>query len=193
MLTLSPRRIKQILAIAILVPTLVLVVVIVSRQQRASSPETIPHASSPNVDMSMNQIRFSEMRDDATLWELVAERADYDKEPGVVHLKKVRLETFEGKTGGVVITSQTGSYQESKRLVTMQGTVHAVTRKGMLFDTDLLEYLPASGMLLTDHAVSVLDGRLRLKARGMEASLKTEQVRFLHQVDAVIEGNHAKR
>jgi hypothetical protein len=39
----------------------------------------------------------------------------------------------------------------------------------------------------------VLDGRLRLKARGMEASLKIEQVRFLHQVDAVIEGNHAKR
>lgn len=192
MLTLSPRRIKQILAITILVPTLALVVVIF-RQQRTTSPETVPKTSSPNIDMAMNQVRFSEMRDDATLWELVAERADYAKEPGVVHLKKVRLETFEGKTGGVVITSQTGRYHEAKRLVTMQGTVHAVTRKGMIFDTDLLEYLPASGMLLTDHAVSVLDGRLRLKARGMEASLKTEQVRFLHQVDAVIEGNHAKR
>jgi LPS export ABC transporter protein LptC len=192
MLTLSPRRIKQILAIAILVPTLALVVV-VFRQQRTTSPETVPKASSPNVDMSMNQVRFSEMRDDATLWELVAERADYDKEPGVVHLTTVRLESFEGKTGGVVITSQTGSYQESKRLVTMKGAVHAVTRKGMVFDTDQLEYLPASGMLQTNHAVSVLDGRLRLKAHGMEASLKTEQVRFLRQVDAVIEGNHAKR
>jgi LPS export ABC transporter protein LptC len=93
----------------------------------------------------------------------------------------------------VVITSQTGKYQESKQLVTMEGTVHAVTRKGMVFDTDQLEYLPASGMLQTNHAVSVLDGRLRLKAHGMEASLKTEQVRFLRQVDAVIEGNHAKR
>jgi len=193
MLTLSPRRIKQILAIAILVPTLVLVVVIVSRQQRASSPESVPHASSPDVDMSMNQVRFSEMRDDATLWELVADRADYDKEPGVVHLKTVRLETFEGKTGGVVITSQTGKYQESKQLVTMEGTVHAVTRKGMIFDTDQLLYLPATSRLLTDRGVSVLDGRLRLKAIGMEASLKTEQVRFLSQVNAVIEGNHAKR
>jgi LPS export ABC transporter protein LptC len=193
MLTLSPRRIKQILAIAILVPTLALVVAIVSRQQRASSPETVPHASSPNVDMSMNQIRFSEMRDDATLWELVAERADYDKEPGVVHLKTVRLETFEGKTGGVVITSQTAKYQEAKRLVTMEGAVHAVTRKGMVFDTDQLQYLPVTSMLSTNHAVSVLDGRLRLQARGMEASLKTEQVRFLTQVNAVIEGNHANR
>jgi LPS export ABC transporter protein LptC len=193
MLKLSPRRIKQILAIAILVPTLVLVVAIVSRQQRANSPETVPQASSPDVDMSMNQVRFSAMRDDATLWELVADRADYDKEPGVVHLKKVRLETFEGKTGGVVITSQTGRYQESKQLVTMEGAVHAVSRKGMIFDTDQLLYLPATSLLRTDHGVSVLDGRLRLKARGMEASLKTEQVRFLSQVNAVIEGNHAKR
>lgn len=193
MLMLSPRRIKQILAVAILVPSLALVAVIMVRQQRSTSPEPVPQTSSPNVDMSMNQVRFSEMHDDAKQWELVAERADYDKEPGVVHLKTVRLETFEGKTGGVVITSKTGSYQETKRLVRMEGAVHAVTRKGMIFDSDQLEYRPATSMLLTDNDVTVVDGRLRLKARGMEASLKSEQVRFLHQVNAVIEGTHAQR
>lgn len=193
MLTLSPRRIKQVLAITILASTVALVAVIVSKQQRTTPSATVPHTTSPNVDMSMKQVSFSEMRDNATLWNLVAEQADYDKEPGVVHLTTVRLETFEGKTGGVVITSQTGRYQESKRLVTMEGAVHAVTRKGMIFDTDLLEYLPATGMLTTSNPVSVQDGRLRLKARGMEASLKTEQVRFLSQVNSVVEGNHAKR
>jgi len=190
---LSTRRIKQILAAAILVPSVALVAIVLFRQLRSSSLESVPRSSSPNVDMAMNQVRFSEMRDDAKLWELVAERADYDKEPGIVRLSNVRLETFEGRTGGVVITSKTGTYQETKRLVTMEGDVHAVTRKGMVFDSELLEYRPATSTLLSDREVTVVDGRLKLKARGMAASLKDEQVRFLRSVNAVIEGNHAKR
>lgn len=190
---LSARRIKQILAVAIVVPTVALITVVVLKQLRATPPESVSHTTSPNIDMAMQQLRFSEMGDNAKLWELVAQRADYDKEPGLVHLTAVRLETFEGKTGGVVITSKTGSYQEVKRLVTLEGAVHAVTRKGMVVDTERLDYRPAHGTLATDRDVTVVDGRLKLKARGMEGSLKDEKVRFLHQVNAVIEGNHAQR
>lgn len=190
---LSSRRIKQVLAVAIVVPSVALVAVVVLRQLRSTSPESVSKPSSPDVDMAMTRLRFSEMRDDAKLWELVAERADYDKEPGLVHLSAVRLETFEGKTGGVLITSKTGSYHEAKRLVKMEGAVHAVTRKGMVLDSDMVEYRPATGTLVTDREVTVVDGRLRLKARGMDASLKDEKVRFLQQVNAVIEGKHAKR
>lgn len=189
---LSTRRIKQILAVAIVVPSVALVTVIVLRQLRSSPPEPVSKTTSPDIDMAMTGLRFSEMRDDLKLWDLVAQRADYDKEPGVVRLTGVQLETFEGKAGGVVITSRTGTYHEAKRLVQLQGAVHAVTRRGMVFDSDTLEYLPATGLLLTDREVTVTDGRLRLKARGMEASLKDEKVRFLKQVDAVIEGKHAK-
>ena len=188
----SSRRIKQILAIAILVPSVALVLIVALRHQRATPPVSVTPSTSPDVDLAMTQLRFSEMNDDAKLWELVAQRADYDKESGLVHLNGVRLETFEGRTGGVVITSRTGHYHEANRLVRMEGAVHAVTRRGMILDTDILEYRPANGMLLTDRDVTVVDGRLRLKARGMEASLKHEEVRFLRQVHAVIEGNHAK-
>lgn len=189
---LTPRRIKQILAVAILVPSVALVTVIVFKQLRSSPPEPVTKTTSPAIDMAMTGLRFSEMRDDLKLWDLVAERADYDKEPGTVRLTGVQLETFEGKAGGVVITSKTGNYHEAERLVQMQGSVHAVTRRGMVFDSDTLEYRPAIGMLQTDREVTVTDGRLRLKARGMEASLKDEKVRFLKQVDATIEGKHAK-
>ncbi len=190
---LTRRRIKQILALAIVLPTAALIAVIVFRQLGSAPPEQVPQPASSGVDMAMNNLHFSEMRDDAKLWQLVATRGDYDKKTGLVRLSGVHLETFEGKTGGVMVTSTTGSYHEAKRLVVMEGAVHAVTRKGMTFDSDMLEYHPATGMLLTDRAVTVDDGRLHLTARGMEASLKDEQVRFQHQVDAVIKGNHAKR
>ncbi|MGB4599201.1 MAG: LPS export ABC transporter periplasmic protein LptC [Trichlorobacter sp.] len=190
---LSSRRIKLILAVAILVPSVALVTVVVLRQLRSSPPGPVSKTTSPDIDMAMTGLRFSEMRDDLKLWDLVSERADYDKEPGTVRLTGVHLETFEGKAGGVVITSKAGNYHEVRRLVQMYGSVHAVTRRGMVFDSDSLEYFPATGMLQTDREVTVVDGRLRLKARGMEASLKDEKVRFLKQVDAVIEGKHAKR
>lgn len=190
---LSARRIKQIVAVAIVLPTVALVTVIVLRQMRAAPPESVSRTSSPTIDMTMQKLRFSEMGDTAKLWELVAERADYDKEPGLVQLTAVRLETFDDKTGGVVITSKTGSYQETKRLVTLVGSVRAVTRKGMVVNTERLEYRPANGTLITDRPVSVVDGRLKLTARGMEGSLKDEKVHFLHQVNAVIEGRYAKR
>ncbi len=188
----SSRRIRQILAVAILVPSVALVAVVALRQLHTTPPEQVSRPASPAVDMAMTRLHFSEMQNDATRWELTAQQADYAKAPGAVQLSGVRLETFEGKSGGVVVTARTGAYQEEKRLVQLRGEVHAVTRRGMVFDTDLLEYRPAAGMLQTDRPVTVQDGRLQLRALGMDASLKDEQVRFLHRVEAVIEGNHGK-
>lgn len=189
----STRRIRQILAVAIVTACVALAGAVAVRQYRAVPTETASRPISPNVDMAMTVLRFSEMSGDAKLWELVADRADYDKEPGLVQLAGVRLDTFEGKSGGVAVTSRTGSYDEKKRLVTMSGAVHAVTRRGMVLDSEAAEYRPASGILTTDQSVTVRDGRMRLTALGAELSMKDEKVRFLRQVDAVIEGKHAKQ
>ncbi len=184
----SNRRIRQILAVAIVAASVSIVGTIVVRNFNAEAPETPSVKNAPEIDMAMTKLRFSEMRDDAKLWELVADRADYDKEPGKVNLSGLMLETFEQKTGGVVVTSRSGSYEESERLVKMKDQVHAVTRRGMTLDTEYIEYRPATGMLRTDLPVKVADGRLTLKAQGMQLSMNDELVTFLHNVDASIEG-----
>lgn len=189
----STRRIRRILAIAIVALCVAVVGAVALRQLRLSSPESASRTISPNVDMAMTKLRFSEMRDNAKLWELVADQADYDKDSGVVTLSGVHLETFEGKTGGMVVTSKTGTYNEQARIVKMNGTVHAVSKRGMVFDSDFVEYRPATGLLLTDRPVTVRDARMTLRAIGMELSLKEEKVRFLRQADALIEGKNAKR
>lgn len=184
----SNRQIRQILAVVIVAASVAILGTIVVKNFTSETPELPASKKSPEVDMSMSKLRFSEMRDDSKQWELVAEKADYDKDSGKVKLSGLRLETFENKTGGVIVTSRYGNYLESERLVKMQEKVHAVTRKGMVFDTEYVEYRAASGVIKTDRPVRVADGRLTLRATGMELSLNDEKVSFLSQIDATVEG-----
>ena len=177
----------------IVASTVALVAAILFRQFHATSPETASKPISPEVDMSLSQLNFSEMKGSEKLWDLTAERADYDKEAALAKLTGVRTEIYDGKAGGLTITSKKGSYHEAQHLVTMQEKVHAVTKKGMVFDTEQLEYRSGPGLVITHHPVKVVDGRLTLTAQGMEMSLQNEDVRFRGAVHAVIEGVHAKR
>jgi LPS export ABC transporter protein LptC len=189
----NTRQIRRILAVVIVASTVALVVAILFRQFRSTPPETAPKSISPEVDMSLSKLTFSEMKGNEKLWDLTAERADYDKEAALAKLTGVRTEIYGGKAGGLTITSKTGSYHETQRLVVMQEKVHAVTKKGMVFDTEQLEYHSGPGLVTTDKPVKVVDGRLTLTAQGMEMSLHQEQVRFRGAVHAVIEGADAKR
>lgn len=177
----------------IVASTVALVAAILFRQFRSTSPETASKPISPEVDMSLSRLTFSEMKGDEKLWDLTAERAEYDKAAALAKLSGVRTEIYNGKAGGVVITSKKGSYHEAQHLVVMQDKVHAVTKKGMVFDTEQLEYHSGPGLVTTNHPVKVVDGRLTLTAQGMEMSLQNENVRFRGAVHAVIEGTHGKR
>jgi LPS export ABC transporter protein LptC len=189
----NTRRIRQILAATIVLASVSLAAVIVVRHVRSTPPGSASKPISPEIDMSLTKLTFSEMRGNEKLWDLTAERADYDKETKAARLAGVKVDIFDGMAGGIVITSASGSYLEAQHLVTLQKNVHVVTRKGMVFDTDQLEYRSGPGVILADHPVKVADGRLTLTAQRMEMTLKDEKVLFRGAVDAVIEGYHAKR
>lgn len=187
------KFIRGFLATTILLISFALVATVLMRQFKAAPPENIPKPTSPEIDMTLTSLNFSEMRGNDKLWDLAARRADYDKDAAVVKLVEPKTDIYYGKAGGMTISSRNGSYQEQKHLVTMREKVHAVTRKGMKFDTEYLEYNSASGEVTTALPVRLVDGRLSLTARGMLLSLNDETVRFKSQVNAVIEGYNAKR
>lgn len=189
----NTRRIRQILAAVIITVSVALVGTIVVRNIRSDQPVAPTRPIPPDIDMSIDTLSFSETRGNEKLWNLSAKRVDYDKQSGVALLSGVTAEIFGSKTGGMVITSVSGSYDEPKQLVLMQQQVHAVTKKGMEFDTDQLEYRTGPGIVRTTSPVQVRDGRLTLTASGMEMTLVDEQARFAGPVNAVIKGYHAKR
>lgn len=176
----------------ILTTSVALVAAILFRQLRSAPPETASKPISPEIDMSITRLNFSEMRENDKLWDLAAEQADYDKEAGTTKLTGVKTEIFGKKAGGLVITSATGNYFEDKHLVVMKKNVRAISKKGMTFDTEQLEYRSVPGLVTSNRPVKVVDGRLTLTAQGMEMTLDDEKVRFRGPVDAIIEGAHEK-
>lgn len=189
----NTRRIRQILAAAIVAASIALVAAIVFRQFHTDQPETVSRPLSPEIDMSLARLNFSEMRGNDKLWDLAAEHADYDKKSGSVKLTGVKADIYGGKAGGMVITSEFGSYLEVQHLVKMQKNVHAVTKNGMALTTEQLEYRTIPGLIRADHPVKVVDGRLTLTAREMDMSLNDEIAHFKGAVDAVIKEYHVQR
>lgn len=189
----STRQIRRILATVIVIIAVALTGAVLIRQLRSPSPVSVERPTSPEIDMAINRLQFSEMRGSEKLWDLAAERAEYDKDSGIAQLETVKADIYEGKAGGMKITSTSGSFDEKAKLVQMRTKVRVVTQKGMVLDTEQLEYRTVPGVITTTSPVSVRDGRLTLHARGMIMSLHEETVRFNGPVDAVIEGYHAKK
>lgn len=189
----STRQIRRILATVIVIIAVAMTGAVLIRQLRSPSPVSVERPTSPEIDMAINRLQFSEMRGSEKLWDLAAERAEYDKDSGVAQLETVKTDIYEGKAGGMEITSKTGTFDEKAKLVQMRTRVRVVTQKGMVLDTDQLDYRTVPGLITTTSPVVVRDGRLTLHARGMTMSLHDETVRFNGPVDAVIEGYHGKK
>jgi len=189
----NQKRIKQALMAGVLLVSIAIAATIAFRQMQLSPPEPSLRSSSPDVDMTMVTASFSEMRGDAKLWDLTAEQADYDKDTGEIFLQQLLTNIYDDKAGKLQITARNGFYDEKKRLISMTGDVQVVTEKGMTLTTEQLDYLPDQDLIKTDKPVHLKDNRLTITAIGMELFPGTEQVKFHHQINSVIEVKNARK
>lgn len=189
----SQKLIKKALLVGVLLVSTAIVATIAFKQMQTASPEPAFRSNSPDMDMTMVNASFSEMRGDAKLWDLTAAQADYDKDTGEVFLQQLLANIYDERAGKLQITAKSGFYDEKKRLISMTGDVEVLTKQGMSLETDQLDYLPDQDLVKTDRPVKVKDNRLTLTAVGMELFPNTEQVKFHHQIHSVIEVKNARK
>jgi LPS export ABC transporter protein LptC len=186
----SPRNIR--LALALLVTTVIIGIVaaISFKGSRSALPEPASKQLPQNIDVALNNARFTEMRDGVTVWELVANRAEYDKTGDVVYLSDVRMIFAKNRTNGnITVTASKGEYVNASKNVRLWGKVHVVTESGMVFDTESLDYLAGPSLFRTSERVDFHHERLSLNAVGMELDTKGETSRFFKLVDAVVKAS----
>ncbi|MBL0225552.1 MAG: LPS export ABC transporter periplasmic protein LptC [Geobacteraceae bacterium] len=185
----SPRNIRFALALLV---TAAIVGIVAAISLNGFRPTPAAHVSQQlpqNIDVALNKARFTEMREGTSVWELVAERAEYDKTGDVAYLSDIRMVYAKSRTNGAItLTAATGEYANTSRNIHLRGRVHVVTETGMVFDTESLDYLAASSLFRTVEHVDFHHERLSLSATGMELDAKTEKSRFFNSIDAVVEG-----
>ena len=185
----SPRNIRFALALLVTAAIVGIAAVISLKGLRTTSPEPVSQQLPQNIDVALQNARFTEMRDGATVWELVAKRAEYDKTGDVAYLSEIHMVYAKTRANGsITLTASKGEYSNSSRNIRLRGKVHVVTESGIVFDTETLDYLAEPSLFRTADRVDFHHERLSLAAIGMELFAKTETSRFFKPVDAVVEG-----
>jgi len=185
----SPRNIRFALALLVTAAIVGIVAAISLKGFRTTSPEPVSQQLPQNIDVALQNARFTEMRDGATVWELIAKRAEYDKTGDVAYLSEIHMVYAKTRTNGsITLTASKGEYSNSSRNIRLRGKVHVVTESGIVFDTETLDYLAEPSLFRTADRVDFHHERLSLAAIGMELYAKTETSRFFKPVDAVVEG-----
>ena len=185
----TPRNIRFALALLVITASIGIVVAIYFKSSRTALPEPASKQLPQNIDVALSKARFTELSGGTTTWELIAERAEYDKNGDVAYLTDVRMLFAKTRTNGTItVTAAKGEYDNVHKNVRLRGNVHVMTESGMVFDTESLDYLAGPSQFRTAERVNFHHERLSLTAVGMELEVKRETSRFLKMIDAVVEG-----
>jgi LPS export ABC transporter protein LptC len=183
----TSARFRWVLAAAILLASIYLVVHILStvRQPHPSQPPEVPTRS--GADISLEQLKLSEVRDGMTRWELIADRADHDRGRGITLLTRpvMTVPATEGH-GPIRLTSDQAEYDDRTRNVRLRGNVVVRGEGGAEFRTGYADFLSASSRLRTSDRVSLRQPGLTVTGTGMELDTDSRNVRVLSAVEAVV-------
>ncbi len=189
---LKPNKIKQLLALCIVLAGTWLAAVIVLKTHQPKGPVELLKQLPKNIDVSLQKIHYSEIKNGEKRWELRADKVDYDQNREYTYFKKIDMIIFgKGKGGIISLTADTASYHNKSGDVKLVGNVTAVNDSGMKFTTGHVNYISSRSLVSTNDHVAFTDGRLAVKGTGLELMLKTKSVRVLNNVTANI-GSRAK-
>jgi LPS export ABC transporter protein LptC len=187
------NKIRQLLAFFVIMASLTLVGMISYKIYQGRLSKELPRKLPKNIDISLKQVHLTETRDGEKKWDLIAERADYDKGQEVTQLTGVRLVIAgSGGAGDISLTSRRAEYHNVSRDVSLEGGVVAKTASGMELKTDSAKYLADKAVIVSSGKVKFTDGKLTLEGVGMEFKPQTRDFRLNSSVTANLQPGAAK-
>ena len=184
---LRPKTIRRLLAVVIVLTSVSLAIAIILKVYRLSRPARALRRQSPSIELSLQQIHYTESDGSVKKWDLYAASADFDKDRNVTRLTKIRL-VFpkDGTRNEMTLTADRAVYDNAGKDVHLSGNVLAGDGKQLRFATDRLSYIAARSQVTTQDRIEFVDGPLTVRGTGMSLSTATGSAHVLHAVTATI-------
>jgi LPS export ABC transporter protein LptC len=191
----SPVYIRPLLALFVMAAIIGIATVVFRNSTLETKPAPSTNQELPqNIDIALKKARFSEIQDSLLVWELIAERADYDKTGETAYLKEIRMEFQKTPSqGAITVTADSGEYYSAKKDIYLKGNVHVVTEEGAIFDTESITYKGTIAQFTTKVPVMFRQQRMQLTAVGMDLGVKSQKAHFKSVVAASIVMNQVSR
>ena len=179
------NKIRQILALFIVLSgTALAVVIFLKVRPEGRLAEPLPRLPG-NVEMSLQNMHFTEVKDGVKKWDLVAERADRGEE--ITRLSGVRL-TVPGDrvTGDITLVSHQADYHEATRDVTLLGGIAATSGSGMKFTGDRATFDAERRVIRSTGNVRFSDRLIDVEGNEMEYFTETRNLKVSRNVIAIV-------
>ena len=176
---LSPRRVLALL----MVLTVAVLAVMLWRYFQQQAPEELLEALPKQVDLSLDELHYTQNEGGKRSWTLAAKRAEYQRESGTALLDDVQMTLYDaGRFGEVRLQAEHGQLQQAERQVTVWGQVEVDTSEGQRLLTERLHYDDARRLLTTQEPIRFSAPRLELTGRGLEVNVETGQLQVKDDV-----------
>ncbi len=160
-------KLRRLLALLIVL-AIVALVVTVWREVRQQSPEELLAALPKQIDLSLDQLHYTQNENGQRSWTLDADRAEYQRDQSQAALDKVRLQFYQTEEAGdILLEAEHGLLHQDTREVEVWGQVVVRTERGEQLFTERLHYSDRLRQLTTAEAVRVLAPRLELTGTGL--------------------------
>ena len=184
----SPVYIKPLLALIVMAVIVAIAVIVIRNGNDGSGPVQAAIQQLPqNIDVVLKKARFTEIQDGTVVWELAAEKAEYDKSGNIAYLAEIRMEFKPTQShGAITVTADSGEYLNKEKNIHLKGHVHVVTEDGASFKTDTIKYEGTTPRFSTKDPVTFSQQRLQLTAVGMDLGVNDQRAHFYSPVSASI-------
>lgn len=189
---INRNKIRQLLAFVIVLSGTALAVALFSKARPGVRPaEPLPRLPG-NVEMSLQKMHFTEVKDGLKKWDLVADRADHGDE--ITRLTGVRLTVPGDKvTGTITLVSRQADYHMATKDINLQGGVVATSASGMKFSGDRATYDADRNVIHSTGNVRFSDQLIDVEGNEMEFFTTTRNIRVSRNVAAIIRPEAARR
>lgn len=179
---------RKTLAVAGLVILTILVITLMPlvTGEKKVPPESSLKVLSDKVDAQIKDVLYTEIGDDDLKWEIKADAARYVKKENLAIFENVRVRLVMAGGRTFVMTGDRGEFATDKRDIGIKGHVRIVTDCGDAFTTDHLRYTNAEKRITTDAPVIMENNRMQISGKGMNLSLKQQELTLLARVKARI-------
>lgn len=130
----------------------------------------------------MSDLHMKHREDGEIKWELTSDRAVLPVDRKEVHLERIALKIMQSPE--INLTSGSGIYTLDEGNIMLSDAVNLST-KDAVFSTGSVRYNSSNDSVFTREAVSLRGNNFTITGSGLEAQVKEQKVRILHDVNAV--------
>ncbi len=176
------------IVILVIVPLMVWGGVWALRNSRFWDKDTTIERIPDNVDLTLQNIKYTKTSGGEPLWTLVADSAAHSMEDSITRIKDVRMVFYDQEAGDILLTAEYGELMPEYRTVTVSNNVKVTNPQGDTLQTDYLEYKEAGNILQTDRMVTIHIGQFMVMGKGMQVDVETRTLVLLNDVKAQFDG-----